>query len=212
MQKIKKIIFVAGLHGNEKMPVRALTENNIPFVLGNPKACEKNIRFIERDINASFGLSGKEYECIRAEEILNEINEDEFVIDFHTTTNEAQPFVIIIDEKMVPLAKQTGVERVVFMRYNIKKGHALINYRKGISIEVGTHQDQRSYQTTMNIVKNVLNQEKHSVVLYEVYDEIRKSGNYENFQEHKDGFIPILAKEPEYEREGLFGLKARKLK
>ena len=49
------------------------------------------------------------------------------------------------------------------------------------------------------------------MILYEVYDVISKPGEYENFKEHKDGFIPILANESEYERHGIFGLKARKL-
>lgn len=213
MPKIEKqnIVFVAGLHGNEQMPVRALTENGMPFILGNPMAYEKNVRFIEQDINASFGLVCKNYECIRAQEILDEIPENSLVADFHTTTNEDRPFVIVVDEIMIPFARKTGIERVVLMRHNIKKGNALINRRNGISIEVGRHKDQESYKTTSNVAQSILNGTERSVVLYEVYDEIRKPGNYENFLEHQDGFIPVLAQEPEYECEGLFGLKARRL-
>ena len=207
----QNIIFVAGLHGNERMPVKALAENNIPFILGNPKAYEKSVRFTERDINASFGLSCNEYECARAKEILNEISEDALVVDFHSTAHEALPFVIIVDEKMISLAKQAGIERVVIMRHNIKRGHALINQRKGISVESGIHQDQRSYQTALDVVKNIQAGEKHPIVLYEVYDEIKKPGSYNNFQPHEEGFIPVLSNEPEYESQGLFGLKARKL-
>ena len=193
------------------MPVRALSENNIPFILGSPRAREKNVRFIEKDLNASFGLSGATYEHMRANEILDEIPRDAFVVDFHTTASEPRPFVIIVDEGMVALAKQTGIERVVVMRHNIKRGNALINRRRGVSIEAGRHDDQESYQTTLGVVQSILSGAEHPVVVYEVYEEIRKPGNYENFREHEEGFIPILAKEPEYEREGLFGLKARKL-
>lgn len=213
MQKPSKqnIIFIAGLHGNEKMPVRALTENNIPFVLGNPRAYKENIRFTKRDINASFGLSCKDYECLRAREILNEISEDALVVDFHTTASETRPFVIIVDEEIIPFAKQAGIERIVIMRHNIKKGRALINYRRGISVEAGRHQDQSSYETVLNVVRNIKNGSECPVILYEVYDEIKEPGTYRNFRIHKNGFIPILANEPAYERQGLFGLKARKM-
>lgn len=199
------------MHGNERMPVEALAERGIPFILGNPLAYEKNIRFTERDLNASFGIARKDYECIRAKEILNEINENALVVDFHTTASEVHPFVIVVDEEMVSLAKRTGLERVVIMRHNIKKGHALINYRKGISVEAGIHRDRRSHQITLGVVQNVRGKKGCPVVLYEVYDEIKEPGDYKNFQMYTGGFIPILSNEPEYESQGLFGLKARRL-
>lgn len=213
IQKITKqnIVFIAGMHGNERIPVAALTENGVPFILGNPIAYEKNIRFTERDLNASFGIDCKDYECVRANEILKEISEDVFVVDFHTTANEVNSFVIVVDEEMIPLARRTGLERVVIMRHNIKKGHALINHRKGISVEAGTHKDRRIYQMTLDVAQNVRGYKEHPAVLYEVYGEIKEPGDYKNFQMHAEGFIPILSNEPEYESQGLFGLKARKL-
>lgn len=207
----QKIVFVAGLHGNETASIKALTENNINFILGNPRAYEQNLRFTEKDLNASFGLPDDSYESRRAKEILEEIDKDALVVDFHTTGKEDRPFVIIVDKKMISLAKRTGIQRVVMMKHNIKKGHALINYRGGVSVETGTYQSEKSYQTTLMVVENILSGKKHPITLYEVYDEIREAGNYKNFKIHKNGFIPILANEPEYEQQGLFGLKARKL-
>jgi len=212
MEKLNKnIIFVAGLHGNEKMPVKSLTENGIDFILGSPKAYEQNVRYTAQDLNASFGLDDGSYESDRAKEVLNEISEDTLVVDFHTTEKEERPFVIIVDEKMRSLAERTGIADVVVMKHNIKKGHSLINYRNGISVEAGTHESRKSYETTLNVVKNLEENKVHPMILYEVYDVISKPGEYENFKEHKDGFIPILANESEYERHGIFGLKARKL-
>ena len=207
----RKIVFVAGIHGNERMPVKALTEAGKDFILGSPKAYEHNARFVEKDLNASFGVPPDSYESKRAEEILQRINEEDLVVDFHTTESEHTPFVIIVDEKMIPLAERTGIERVVIMKHNIKRGHALINHRDGISIEAGAHTDQRSYNTTLDVINNINKKRKYPTHLYEVYGEITEPGEYINFQEHQAGFIPILANESEYERQGLFGLKARKL-
>ncbi len=206
--KKQNITFVAGLHGNEQMPVRALEENNTPFVLGSSLARKRNVRFTERDLNASFGVNDGSYEAKRAEEILKEIDENDLVVDFHTTEKEPTPFVIIVDEQMIGLAEQTGLTHVVIMKHNIKRGHALINYRNGISVEAGTHASRESYDTTLRVVKNIQEGKKHPIILYEVYEEIKKSGNYENLKPHSEGFIPVLANEPAYEREGLFGLRA----
>jgi len=201
------IIFVAGVHGNEKMPVRALAENNIPFILGNPQAQKKNVRFISRDLNASFGMRGKGYEVKRAAEILKEIDKNILVVDFHTTAAPI-PFVIICDKKILPLAARVGLGRVVLMKYNIKKGHALINYRNGISIETGSHTSKKSYDLTLKIVRNILGGKKHPIKLYEVYGKILKPGRYHNFRRHPDGFIPVLAGEKAYD---FYGLKARQI-
>lgn len=207
--KIEKrnIIFVAGLHGNEKMPVKALTKNHIPFILGNPRAQKKKVRFIARDLNASFGVRGTSYEIKRAAEILREIDKNSLVVDFHTTST-LEPFIIVCDKKMIPFAATAGLGHVVLMKHNIKQGHALINYRDGISIETGSHTSKKSYNLTLKIVKNILVGKKHPIKLYEVYGKITKPGQYHNFKKHADGFIPVLAGEKAYD---FYGLKARQL-
>jgi len=203
----QNIIFVAGIHGNEQMPVKALSENNVQFILGSPKAYEQNARFIEQDLNGVFGINNNTYESKRASEILTEIDESDLVVDFHTTSATTEPFAIVVDEKMISFAKKTSLKYVVVMKHNIKEGHALINYRNGISVEVGNHNDKNSYQTTLQIVKNIRASKKHPTIVYEVYDKITQPGEYINFQKHKEGFIPILAGEVSYD---FYGLKAKK--
>ena len=202
----RTIIFVAGLHGNEQAPVKALKDNSIEFILGNPKAYQENKRFTEYDLNAAFGLESNSYEKSRAEEILKELDRDSLVVDFHTTGAETEPFAIVVDEKMIPLAARTGLKHIVIMRLNIKEGHALINYRDGISVESGRHDAKTSYETTLKIIKNIRGSKTYPAQVYEVYGRITKPGTYINFQEHPDSFIPVLAGEPLYD---FYGLKAR---
>ena len=78
------MIFVTGIHGNEQVPVFCLLKKNVPQIIGNIKALTKGLRYIDKDLNASFGLTGKSYEIIRASEILRKIPKDEIVVDFHT--------------------------------------------------------------------------------------------------------------------------------
>ena len=206
--KERKIIFVAGLHGNEQMPVKALKENNIPFVLGNPRALKKSARFIDCDLNSSFGLRNKSYEVRRTKEILKEIKKNDLTVDFHTTTATTPPFVIITDKKMVSLAARTGLARVVLMKHNIKQSRALIDYRDGISIEMGGHKSRKNYKLTLQIVKNILSCKKYPVKLFEVYGKITEPGRYYKFKKYSGGFIPVLAGEKAY---NFYGLKARKV-
>lgn len=202
------IIFVAGLHGNERQPVCALSEHSIDFILGNPKAYSENKRFTESDLNASFGAPLDTYEARRAKEILKEIDPEDVVVDFHTTSAITTPFAIVVDESMIPLAQKTGLGHAVIMKHNIKQGHALINHRNGISIEAGQHDDKQSYETTLKIVENIKADKTHMMKIYEVYERILEPGTYLNFQEHENGFVPILAGEKSYD---FYGLKARRL-
>lgn len=204
----KNIRFVAGQHGNEMGPVRALESLGIDFVLGNPRAREAGKRFIDQDLNASYGPTSNSYEAKRAQEILEEISKNEVVIDFHTTSAKGPPFTILMNRTMLPLAERTGLSVVVLMTHNIKKGHALLNARDGIAVEISGYDTQESFDTTLDVLRNLESGELFPSTLFEVYGIITEPGDYENFVEHKDGFFPILVGEESYD---FIGLKARKL-
>lgn len=206
--KKRSIIFVAGLHGNELATVRALKKARIPFILGNPRAAKKNVRFTARDLNASFNVKGKSYEIKRAKEILQAIPRDSLVVDFHTTRAKTAPFAIVTDKSMIPFAATTGLTNVVLMKYNMKRGHALIDHCDGISVEAGSHDTRASHNTTLRVARNVLRRERHPIVVYEVYGKLAKPGKYRNFKKHPLGFVPVLAGETSY---NFYGLKARRI-
>ena len=204
----RKIQIVAGQHGNEKGPVRALISRDYVFVLGNPEAGEKSVRYVDQDLNASYGIECPALESRRAREILDLIPSADVVIDFHTTSAKGPPFVILTDKAMLPLAKRTGLAHAVLMTHNIKKGHALINARDGIAIEISGYDTKESFDTTLSVLDTLESGRSDSLSLYEVYDLITEPGEYENFVECKDGFIPILVGEESYD---FIGLKARKI-
>ena len=47
--------------------------------------------------------------------------------------------------------------------------------------------------------------------LFEVFGKIETPGNYVNFVESADGFIPVLYGEKAYIKQGLYGLKAKQI-
>ncbi len=211
---MKNIQFVTAIHGDEPMPVLALASSGVRQIIANKKALSLGKRFIQIDMNASFGKKGNSYEEKRAREVLYKIDKKTIVIDLHTFSAMSKPFVIMVDLKMLNFAKTLGIKDIVYMKHNIKKGHALINYRNGVSIEVGNHTDPKSFERTLNIIETIRKKGciKSKITVYEVYDKIKNKGDYINFQVYNDSnenFYPVLAGENAYD---FFGLKAKILK
>jgi len=104
----KKILIVSGTHGNELNPVWAVKKfrnlintspppKTLEFTLGNPKALEQGLRYIDMDLNRSFNVlktvsNQNFYETNRSEFLINEYGFQgpkscPIVIDLHTTTS-----------------------------------------------------------------------------------------------------------------------------
>ena len=201
--------FVTAVHGNEPIPVFALADLNVKQYIANKRALIEHRRFIDADLNSVFGVEGKGYEYDQAKEMLNEISPEEKVIDLHSFSAVSEPFVVVVNENMIDLAIKTGLSNIVIMEHNIKNGHALINYRKGISVEIGHHKSHESFIIAQNVYKNLLNNfvPKKKPSLFRVFGIITEPGEYVNFTQSSQGFYPVLAGEKAYD---FYGLKAKK--
>ena len=104
-----KILAIISTHGNELLGPNVLAYmlakrskllENIEFIIANPRAYAKNVRYVESDLNRSYGLSLDTYECQRAKIIEERVRllKPELVLDFHTTTAE-QPDILITADK-----------------------------------------------------------------------------------------------------------------
>jgi len=198
--------YVTGMHGNEKLPVVALASLGVPQIVANERALAINQRFYHTDMNRAFGREGHCYEIDRAREVLKMLAPGP-VIDMHTMSAISEPFSIVVDKKMIPLAKTLGL-KVVYMKRNIKKGYSLINHHDGVSVECGLHDTDEAYEMAKTIYRRAEKGKKYDVPVFEVYDKILKPGIYKNFVE-QDGFYPVLAGEKAYD---FFGLKAKRIK
>ena len=104
-----KILAIISTHGNEllgpnllayMLAKRSKLLENIEFIIANPRAYAKNVRYTESDLNRSYGLGLDTYEGQRAKTIEERIRllKPELVLDFHTTTAE-QPNILITADK-----------------------------------------------------------------------------------------------------------------
>jgi len=209
---MKDYKLITAVHGDEYIPTLALVSKGVAQVIGNPRALALRKRYVEQDLNASFGTSGESYEEKRAHELGELLDPRKLVIDFHTFSIESEPFAIVVDLAMLPLASSLGLRKVVYMKHNVKEGHALINLHKGVSVEVGRHGDPISFERTLRIVGrlNKYGIKPARVKIYEVYGQINKRGKYINFEKN-NGVIPVLYGEHAYDELGYYGLAAREI-
>ena len=104
-----RILAIISTHGNEllgpnllayMLAKRSKLLEDMEFIIANPRAYAKNVRYIESDLNRSYGLGLDTYESQRAKVIEERIRllKPGLVLDFHTTTTE-QPDILITADK-----------------------------------------------------------------------------------------------------------------
>lgn len=124
---------MGGVHGDERLGVRILErlkkdmaswdiKGELNLVMGNPLAYEKNVRFVDCDLNRLFGedweslasLKNPNYEQKRAMEIGEILKNADFLLDIHSTRKPSVPFLYMEnEEKYLQFAKLFGVKFVV---------------------------------------------------------------------------------------------------
>jgi hypothetical protein len=101
-----KILMIAATHGNELLGIKLYQRllqkrspllEHINFMIGNPRAFAAKKRYIDCDLNRSYGVNGQLYEQQRAAEIAAYISETkpDIVLDMHTTSC-IQPNCLIV--------------------------------------------------------------------------------------------------------------------
>lgn len=107
----KDVVIIAGIHGNEPCGMRAFDEilptlaidaGRVTFMLGNPKAIERGVRFIDANLNRLFkpdelipDTQKSSYEYARSRELMPLLAQADFVLDIHSSgTVGSTPFAI----------------------------------------------------------------------------------------------------------------------
>lgn len=101
---MKKLLIIAATHGNEKIGIEVIKkltkqgyERSFDFVIANPQAEKKNVRFIDIDLNRAYPGDKKSslYEKRKAFAIGELSKKYEFVIDIHEASQGTEDFIII---------------------------------------------------------------------------------------------------------------------
>ncbi len=156
-----------GVHGNEQESVQALNtilkeeerallhlKESVLFILGNPRAVEENVRYIDTDLNRQFfaereKIQTETYEGKRAAKILSCAKGTRYLLDIHSTDGPTRKPYGIFPERpdMIAFLQDLGTDIsdvLLIPRTDTAKGFALDEHFyytekdcSAITIEVG---------------------------------------------------------------------------
>jgi hypothetical protein len=150
----KKILVIGGVHGNELSGIqlvqllKELPLQSVDTLIANPLAVQKNVRFVEQNLNQCFSDNSTDsYENNQAIEIKQILNEYDYILDFHNTTSDKNTCLIttqLPNSVHLHLSEILNIKNIVIM----PKGGSLIGYNseKAISIEI-SNTDKTIYST-----------------------------------------------------------------
>lgn len=170
MNKKKDILFIAGVHGNEKIGIRALKKidkkginpKRFDWIAANTRALEKNRRFVDADLNriAPGNAKSKIYEERLAAKILKKAKKYRCVIDIHGSKRNIGIFAIITNQKRknMQLVSSLPCERVVV--WPLEKGSQrgpLVNFVPcGAGIECGPRSSKKTEDKLVKFLESVI--------------------------------------------------------
>ena len=164
---IKKILIVAGTHGNEINPIWAVNQlnkeqNNVnkdieyKYIIGNPLAYEKGSRYVDSDLNRSFNSKNQNteknknnYEINRAKFLLEQygINGSEpcqIAVDLHTTTSNMGTSIVMYGRRIKDfclaalLQNKFGLPIYLHEKDKRQTGFLVEAWPCGLVIEIGS--------------------------------------------------------------------------
>ena len=160
----KRLLIVSGTHGNEINPIWAVDkfrksinleckDRNLEFILGNPNAYEKGLRYIDVDLNRSFNVEKTKfnenlYEISRAELLLENfgINSPKpchIAIDLHTTTSSMGTSIVMYGRRekdfclAAVLQNKFGLPIYLHEKDHNQTGFLVEAWPSGLVIEIG---------------------------------------------------------------------------
>ena len=189
-----RILAIISTHGNELLGPNVLAYmlakrskllEDIEFIIANPRAYAKNVRYIESDLNRSYGLGLDTYESQRAKVIEERIRllKPGLVLDFHTTTAE-QPDILITADKdnevvqrfinssavkdVLVVEPLNDITTVVsnFVAYEVPNSHLNDDLYEQICTDIARYLDEETVgqeRTFYKMIGNILPEEEQNI-------------------------------------------------
>ena len=156
-----KFLIIGGLHGNEPLginlvqAIQALKIPNIQAVYGNPEAVQKNVRFLNQDLNRVFpGKTDVDIEEKRAFELMQICQDYDFVLDFHNTYCPENDCGFVGEEKYlesIQLASFLVLDKVIVADYDCINKYA----KNCLSVEISLTSEKNNIQYWVDRILNL---------------------------------------------------------
>jgi len=194
----KKILVISGTHGNELNPIWGVNKfknlnrdssklRSFEFTIGNPKAVQAGLRYVDVDLNRSFNnfhnLTNKNsYEVNRAKFLQNEygflgIKACSTAIDLHTTTSGMGSSIVLYGRRekdfclAAVLQSKFGLPIYLHEKDNNQTGFLVEAWPCGLVIEIGpvaqNHYDSRiieRFLIILDFLGDLINNLKNKIV------------------------------------------------
>lgn len=232
----KKILLIAATHGDEKIGLEVIErlinkklDKYFDFLIGNPKALKRNLRFIEVDLSRSYpGIKNSSlYEEKRAFKNLSFAKRYQYIIDIHEASQGINNFIIVPRERLPKLFPVNLIDLRIILLWPNPKGPLSQILENAIELEFGMKNKKREkvIRAAGNIIgkfiKNVYQkkEEKKKQELYYVYgnlmrkefsDKKRKLRDFCRTKINGETFCPLLV--GQYLRDGIICYKMKPYK
>lgn len=217
-----KILIIGATHGNELLGVKLYERllqkrspllEHIDFIIGNPRAYVAGQRYIDCDMNRSYGKKGQAYEETRTREIAKYIRQSkpDLVLDMHTTTCK-QPICLIVGDtdgdtkrRFLRASHVEAILQVQPMDSIVTLGDNIAAYE--------VPNDQITTQLLDNIIADLQRcvdgvEDYARKRLFAMSNKIFKrdvtpeqAATFVNFELHPLGFVPIMTGENSYKKQ-----------
>lgn len=213
-------VILAGVHGNEKcgvdafkeiLPTLEIEKGTVYFILGNPKALEGNVRFVDVNLNRIFKADSEltteekeSYEYSRMIRLKEYLDQAGALMDIHASNVVGSPAFIIYEDQARDIADVLSIKRLVTGFDALEPGgtDGYMNSvgKKGICIECGYTQDPEISEIAKQCIFDFLaarghvdipaeKKEKDSFMMTFIYhtktNNFRLTKKFENFEEIK---------------------------
>ncbi len=233
----KQLLLIMATHGNEKIGLETAKiledsglEKYFDVLIANPRALDKNVRFIEADLNRSYpgNKTSKLYEQKIASDNLKVAKKYKYIIDIHEANWGTDDFIIVPRYKLpkkFPL-KYINLRKVLL--WPDPKGPISQILDNSIELEFGMRDRDRikavnkAVKIIGKFIKNIYKLDSISVTknkkIYYVYDKLLvqkinsvsfKTKDFCRTKIKDEIFYPLLTNQ--YIKEGIICYKMRKL-
>jgi len=220
--ELMKILIIAATHGNELLGTKLIGHiitkrpellEYLDFIIGNPRAYAKRVRYIESDLNRSYSLGDNTYEQRRANEIERYITtmKPDLVLDMHTTTCAEPPIMIVKDtvnstvrrylrnchiEKVLQVTTENDGAGITpkFVAYEVMSRAVKPALLEAICDDIQKYIDDTSSHATKQVYKM-------AGKLYKADVSAAQLKTFINFEAHPLGFVPIMVGERAYRQQ-----------
>jgi uncharacterized protein len=170
----KKIVVLAGVHGdeicgvkafNELVPILEVERGEVVFIYANLEAQKQNRRFVEQNLNRCFLDKQPEeiYNSLEGEtarEIIPFLKNADVMLDLHSSNSSGDNKFLICEKDCLDIISCFDAKKVIIGIDTVEKGGTdgyMFNRGKpGICLECGLHESDKSVETAKKAILSFL--------------------------------------------------------